>query len=300
MRALRLAVFALLFLGSAAFIYVVASNRIGDKVRPTFAPLFQIAGKPVKLLDRALTKVIPVDELDEKELGEAIAAREQHVDAATSESLVKYLDDAAVYLTQFAKKPFRYRIYVYPSGLPNAFALPGGVIFVTEGLLQTLHSESELIAILAHEMGHIELGHCFESMKFTMLARKMNSEELGRLADLAYGSFLRHTFSKTQENEADEYAFALLTESIYDPKALALSFQRLLDALADPQEDDGRPKAPSVIEEYYATHPTLEMRFVKFSSDADQWWLDKANQHRVIGIDNFRALVSATKQNMEK
>ena len=56
--------------------------------------------------------------------------------------------------------------------MPNAFALPGGVIIVTGGLLKTLKSEAELAAVLSHEMGHIELSHCLDTVRFQLLARK--------------------------------------------------------------------------------------------------------------------------------
>jgi len=62
------------------------------------------------------------------------------------------------------------------------FTLPSGVILVTKGLLETMQSESELVSILAHELGHIERGHCFDVVKYELLARKIKSEKLGELA----------------------------------------------------------------------------------------------------------------------
>ncbi len=74
------------------------------------------------------------------------------------------------------------------------------------------------MSVMAHEMGHIELGHCFNAVKFELLARKTHEETLGKIADFAVPFLLHPSFSKTQENESDEYAYNLMIESQYDLK----------------------------------------------------------------------------------
>ena len=76
------------------------------------------------------------------------------------EGSLKYLNALVHSLTSETYKPFEYRIFL-EEGSPNACALPGGAICITTGLMDLLQNESELVAVLSHEIGHIERGHYF-------------------------------------------------------------------------------------------------------------------------------------------
>ncbi len=283
MKNIRLLIPLLLLGATGALIYIAGSDRMDMSTKPAFAPAFQLAGESTQLIDRAAARIIPVDELDEKELGDIIAARAytEPEDSAVAD----YVNACMSYLIRYSKKPFEYRVFVYPSDIPNAFALPGGVVYVTRGLMKTMQSESELISVMAHEMGHIELGHCFNAVKFELLARKMHGQTLGMIADFAVSFLLRPSFSKTQENEADEYAYHLLVESQYDPRGVGFAFIRLADST-------GVAREHGLIEAYFSTHPALELRYTKFLSDADQWWSDHRDETRYIGRKNLKEAIT--------
>lgn len=281
MKELRLFIPLVLVIAFGVLIYVIGSNRMDISTTPALAPAFQLAGESTQLIDRAASKVIPVEELDEKELGDIIAGR-AHTEPQDSATAV-YLNACMSYLIRYSKQPFEYRVFVHPSDVPNAFALPGGVVYVTRGLLKTMRSESELIAVMAHEMGHIELGHCFNSVKFELLARKAHGETLGKIADFAVAFLLRPSFSKTQENESDEYAYRLMIESQYDPRGLAFAFNRLADSTGVRREN-------GILDAYFSTHPSLELRYTKFLADADQWWSNHREERRYIGRKNLTEL----------
>ena len=82
--------------------------------------------------------------------------------------------------------------------------------------------------MLAHEIGHLELGHCFELVRSELLARRSRNVVLGRLADELLGILVRRGYSPAAEAESDAYAFALLVASRYDPAGLAASFSSML------------------------------------------------------------------------
>ncbi len=163
--------------------------------------------------------------------------------------------------------------------------MPGGVICVTREMLNVLRSESELAAVLAHEMGHIELSHCFDMVKYELLGKKLGDSSAGELADYLSYLFLNNSFSKTLENEADEYAFSILTGSLYDPSALSLSFVSMQKVFVKKQSS-GKKEA-GFIRDYMMSHPPIELRIEKFQSKAQVWWTMHSGQRRYIGRNNL-------------
>ena len=151
MKGLRLIVFIVLMTAAGGIILLFVLIRPRTPLKYTFAPAFQLLGRSTKALDRALAKMVPVDDIDEWEYGDAIAARyETDEDMKTPEG--RYCNDLIEEISRQKKKEFVYRVFILPYEDPNAFALPGGVIMVTEGLFDVMKSEAELVAVLAHEM----------------------------------------------------------------------------------------------------------------------------------------------------
>jgi predicted Zn-dependent protease len=166
-------------------------------------------------------------------------------------------------------------------------ALPGGAILVTRGLLETLGSEAELVAVLAHELGHIEQGHCFDAVKFSLTARKIGAAPLGNLADMTVDLLIGHSFSKTQEAEADQYSFMALVNSDYDPNAVGNAFDSML-AYAKKREVTPATSGLNPIRDYFMSHPPLELRGAKYRGEARLWWDRHPNEVRYVGEANLR------------
>ncbi|EQA46204.1 peptidase, M48 family [Leptospira broomii serovar Hurstbridge str. 5399] len=240
----------------------VAVNKVGVEKSVTLAPAFQLLGKPVKTLDRAFTKVLPIDNIDEKQLGDAIASRYENYGSTENPKDLAYLQGLIAKLTAWNKKGFNYRILIMETSQANAFAMPGGILFVTSGLLTSVKSEAELVAVLGHEIGHVELSHCMDGVRFELLSRKIGSSTLGELADIATGILLRPSFSKNQEGESDEYGYKILLREGYDPFAMGRTFQRLKES------SGGIERQESPIGEYFMTHPYLDLRSEKFREKA--------------------------------
>jgi predicted Zn-dependent protease len=286
---LRIAALAALLACGIALIVVLQRARVQPPLESTFTSAFQIVGAPLKLVDRVATRVLPVTELDEKELGDVFrASYDPQADPPGREQ--RYLDSLVAELQPFTGKPFPYRAYVVDYPMPNAMALPGGVVLVTRDLLSTLHSETELVAVLAHEIGHIERGHCFDAVRFGLLAQKIGAEPLGSLADLATRLLLGHSYSKTMEHEADAYAFELLTHSRYDPRGVAGGFRSLIAYEA--AHGAAGPRQASPIRDYFTSHPPLEVRAGEFGERAEAWWRRHPDQRRYAGVRNLAALVA--------
>lgn len=291
----RTGALAVLLAGGVALIVALHRAGVQPPLESTFTSVFQIVGAPVKLVDRAASRVLPVGELDERQLGD-VYRRSYDPQATPASREQRYLDALVDEIRPLTGKPFPYRAYVVDHPAPNAMALPGGVVLVTRDLLATLGSEAELVAVLAHEIGHIERGHCFDAVRFELLARKVGAEPLGALADLAAAILLRHAYSKTMEHEADAYAFQLLTGSRYDPRGVAGGFEALLRYERTRGEVSTRPASP--IRDYFTSHPPLELRAAEFGERADAWWLRHAAARRYAGVRNLRAFVALPRREL--
>lgn len=279
----RYAFLILILLGGGAIGYVLYKEKAQAPLGISFSPAFELMGKTTSSVNIAMTRILPINEMDEKEFGDAIAESYLSVADLKDKDYI-YLNLLIRDLTPFSKKHFHYRVFVVSSTIPNAYALPGGIICVTKGLLNTLTSEAQIVSVLSHEMGHIECGHCFESIKYELTLKKVNAETVGQLADLAVTLFFNHTFSKTQEDKADEYGYSILLLTKYDPMAFSGSFLELLkyDGSTAPQSGD-------ILRDYFDTHPPFPLRIHKFSQKASAWWRKHKNiEKRYIGIQNLR------------
>jgi len=264
----------------------IGFNKIKTGEKRSFSPLIQLTGKGTKTLDRLVTKVIPIDELDERDLGKIYKANYAHLMKGNEEEAV-YINSIINGLEKFSKKKFKYKGFVSSSLSPNAFALPGGVIVVTKGLLRTITNEAQLVSIIGHELGHIELGHCFDAVRFQLFSIKLGSKNLGKIADHSYNILVNHSFNKALENEADDYAYKIITQSPYAPSQMGKAFQNL--------QKHGQAYSysePSIFRDYFSSHPPLSQRSKKFLAQAKSWRNDHEGEKRYLGSRNLVDLKS--------
>ena len=279
-------IFFTLFCSAAIFvIWALYLQQTKTPLKSSFAPLFQLFGHSTKAIDSLLARIIPIDAIDEAELGQILAARYER-SANKQDPAYRYLNDLVRHQSAFLRKPFAYQVYVLDWQAPNAMALPGGVILVTQGLLRVVTSEAELMSVLAHELGHVERGHCVEAVKFELLSRKIARISYGKIADIAVDLLVRHSFSKTLEDQADEYAFTLLSESVYDPRGIGAAFGQLLEYERGSHHAQRRAHADP-LRDYFMSHPPLELRREKFQQRAEAWWRAHPSERRFVGRDNL-------------
>jgi len=175
------------------------------------------------------------------------------------------------------KDDFDYKFEILNSSEPNAFALPGGYVYITRGLLEHLESEGEFVGVLGHELGHVEHQHSMLQQNKTLLATgalavlgigenllQKDPEQPDTVTALAsYGAplALLH-FSREQESEADERGIFFAHEMGYDPREMKKTFVyfQQLEAKSGGQ-------TPSFLRD----HPTNEKRL----ADIDDLIRDK-------------------------
>ncbi|OGR14689.1 MAG: hypothetical protein A2277_07075 [Desulfobacterales bacterium RIFOXYA12_FULL_46_15] len=131
-----------------------------------------------------------------------------------------------------------YHFLIQDSDEINAFAAPGGFIFITKGMIRCCDSEDAFAAVLAHEIGHIQFRHGIQSIKKSRIAdtfatigvesaKQFGAKGLGRLVDLFEESIIDITktlvtdgYSRSFENEADQAAVDIMKRVGYDPACL--------------------------------------------------------------------------------
>jgi predicted Zn-dependent protease len=150
--------------------------------------------------------------------------------------------------------PWTFRVVDDPA--VNAFAVPGGFIYVTRGLLAHMSSEAELASVLGHEIGHVTARHTVSQMSNQQLAglglalASIVSPDLERHAGIANAAlgvlFLK--YSRDDESEADDLGLRYMRRTNYDPRAMPEVFT-LLERVGESQ---GGGRLP----EWLATHPS--------------------------------------------
>lgn len=156
--------------------------------------------------------------------------------------------------------PFTFEVVADPS--INAFALPGGPMFINTGLLKAVDSEAQLAGVMGHEMSHVILRHGTNQASKSKLielpailgSQMAGSSMVGKLAQVGIGlgaNSVLLKFSRSAESQADLMGSHLMAESGYDPMEMAHFFEKLntqgggrtLQFLSDHPNPDNREKA---------------------------------------------------------
>jgi predicted Zn-dependent protease len=149
------------------------------------------------------------------------------------QNLQRYVQELGTRLAAASERPnLPWTFRVIDDPVVNAFALPGGYIYVTRGIMAHLNTEAQLAGVLGHEIGHVTARHSVQQMTTQTLAQAglvvgvLLKPELADYAGLASGAlgvlFLK--FGRDDESQADELGFRYMRRQKYDPRELAEVF----------------------------------------------------------------------------
>ncbi len=246
---------------------------------------------------------VPVHE--EMELGSTMAAQitnwgaEDPADskyvAAVAEGMLPYIN----------RKAMRYQFHVIQSPQVNAFALPGGQIYVLSGMMEFLGSESELAAVVGHEMSHVDLRHCVERYQYELALKKVGAGDAAGLVNLAH-RLMAIGYSQDQELEADASGERLAIEAGYDPDAAATVFERMKIKFGEhvnPPAKTPLGEAGQAVWEalgsYFQSHPPSEQRARALSDMAARNRGTIGGKVIYRGVRNFKERVPRGKQEFD-
>ena len=240
------------------------------------------------------TRVSPAREM---QLGDEMAAQIVPWGQEDPEA-TRYVGAVAASLIPHAhRQDIRFHIHVIRSAQVNAFALPGGHIYVLTGLLDFLQSEAELAAILGHEISHVDLRHCIERYQYQLALRRFGAPEAGEIAGIAH-ALVAFGYTQDQELEADAAGEQLAIEAGYDPDAAVAVFNRMQTRFggaahkpASTPADEAAGAVIDAIGSYFRTHPPSHQRAVQLSDLLARNHRELAGRIVYKGVRNFQSRI---------
>jgi predicted Zn-dependent protease len=225
--------------------------------------LVTLVGTAERAARTPLARAVRLSDEDEEAIGEQVARMAGFAPASEPE-LQAYVAAVGASLAEHRRRRrVRYRFFLTENDLANAWALPGGRVYVTTGLLRLVRDEAELAAVLGHEIAHVDLRHCGDRIVLSKRAGQLLGE-VGRISAELLHALTAPSYSEEQELEADAIGARLAARAGYDPEAARDLFQQLalLEALraaaSDPRDGeplDPRRLAARALERYFASHP---------------------------------------------
>ncbi len=217
-------------------------------------------------------QVILMSEDDEKKIDEEAARQvESQLGLVEDPELTAYVDQIGQALARKSpRQDVRYRFHVVAMEEPNAFALPGGNIYVSRGLLALLNNEAELANVLGHEIGHVAARHAAQRDTMVKLMTVLNTVGMigaaaGGVQSNGNGGPLGNpglfAFSRSQESEADEIGQNLAVAAGIDPAGMA-GLLRSLDASERLNAGFSHKTG------YFDTHPAARERAAEAATSA--------------------------------
>lgn len=175
-----------------------------------------------------------------------------------AQALVKEIGNKIVSKSSAASTPYKYNFYLLADpNTVNAFALPGGQVFITAALFSRLQNEDQLAGVLGHEVGHVVARHSAERIAVEQRNQGLVSGVLiGAGGDMSMAqiaqvvaSSVSMKYGREQELQSDDLGVRFMAEAGYDPNALI----SVMDIL---EEASGGSRVP----EFQSTHPSPENR----------------------------------------
>lgn len=226
-----------------------------SSIRRTFA-VVAIAGTSIT------ASACGISRQQEVEIGASYSQQiNQQIPLVEDAQVHRYINVLGQSIASQGQQQYQYTFYVVNSDVINAFALPGGWIYINRGVIERSDNLAELAGVIAHEIGHVEERHGAEMMEraqqanigvnvaYILLGRAPG--QLEQAAIQVGGGAVFAGYSRGAENEADEIAVDLLVRSGIDPNGLATFFKELLE---------DKERNPSALEQWFSSHPLTEDR----------------------------------------
>jgi Zn-dependent protease with chaperone function len=209
---------------------------------------------------------------DDVQVGRQAAAQvEQQMPIMRDQEVQSYVERVGQRLVnaipqEFQHPEFRYTFQVVNARDINAFALPGGPMYVNRGMIEAARTEGEMAGVMAHELSHVALRHgtaqATKAQKYSVLAgiagiagSILGGPAAGQIGQAAVGTYFMK-FSREYETEADILGAQIMARAGYDPRDLANMFRTIQQ-----QGGSGGP-------EFLSDHPNPANRYERINQEA--------------------------------
>lgn len=266
----RIVALAAVLLVSAAGLYLAQRRQHGDSVNAN--AVLDLTADWQRDLTRAPMRLTRLSDAQEIRIGDELA--QQYL--STMSVLTPQMESVQSYVATVGsraaaqahrKLPYRFHIIADPNYV-NAFALPGGHVFIGLGLLNLMTTEDELAFVLGHETEHIDHYHAVERVQIEARLHKLDLDIVAGLAQIPM-SLWQAGYSKDEEFEADREGLRIAAASGYSPQGaidlltrfLALGGQHA--TRADTPGEELNRVAIEGLQGYFRSHPETAERLAQ-------------------------------------
>ena len=201
------------------------------------------------------------------------------------QALDSYVQRVGNSVDSHAHRHLPYSFHLVPDrSMINAFSLPGGPVYIGEGLLEMMMSEDELAAVLGHEIEHIDHYHCAERVQIEARLRNLNLGIVGAIVQIPL-TVWEAGYNKDEELEADREGVRLAVLSGYSPYGAVSLFERLSKLNneyiihAQTPEEELSQLAIQSLEGYFRSHPLPSERLAQANRlIVQEGWQDRKTQ----------------------
>lgn len=196
----------------------------------------------------------------EQDIGKQVAADVEKEEKVLSNAEVQsYVNQLGQKIARVSdRKKLKYRFKVIDKNEINAFACPGGYIYVYSGLMKIMGNEAQLAAVLAHEVGHVVARHSVKRLQavygYSLLMEIALGDKMGKLAreavDASVGLILQG-YGRSNEIESDNMGVLYTKKASLNPNGMVQVFEKF-------KSMEGKP--PSTLEKLLSTHPPTQDR----------------------------------------
>jgi predicted Zn-dependent protease len=284
---MKRAIVFLIVLGVAlAALYFSERRRDRSPVSPN--AVLEMAADVQRDITRAPMRFTRLSDEEEIKIGNELAERYSAYDEKLSpeqQGLQEYVAKVGIAVSSHAHRYLPYRFHLIPNrSLINAFSLPGGHVFVGEGLLDLMSSEDQLAFILGHELEHIDHYHCAERVQIEARFRKLKLGIVGELVQIPLDAW-EVGYSKDEELEADREGLRLAVIGGYSPYGAVSLFQKFNELQAEyvihakTPEQELSQLAIQSLEGYFRSHPATSDRIAQVQRlIAEEGWQARTTQ----------------------
>lgn len=253
----------------------------------------------VPMAAKPLASVTPL--AMERNIGDAVYAQAQLTfgqctgsQAARADMLLNRIADR---LERHATSEFDVDVQLVDSFMPNAFALPGGRVLITDELVAMAQDPDEIAGVIAHEIGHVEQRHVMQliwrDMGFGILLDIMlGGSGVVQQIYLTSGQVFQLRYSREAEEEADRRAIAMMSAAGWDPGAMGMLFERLAEEMGEKEIAE----ADRERWEFLSSHPDTLARAAKARAGANPNAPDSLTQEEWAAVKHFGCMNDLTEE----
>ena len=284
-RALLVASFFLVLGVALGALYYTQRHNKQAAVSPN--AVLEMAADVQRDLTRAPMHFTRLSDEQEIAIGKTLAAQYAPPQELSpqQQGTAAYASRVGARLATQAQRQLPYSFHViWDRNMINAFSLPGGPVYIGEGLLDLMTTEDELASVLAHELEHIDHYHCVERVQVAGNLKNLHLEVLGELLQLPF-SVWEAGYRKDEELEADREGIFLAVQAGYSPYGAVEALGRLAKlgdeyvTHAQAPEDELSDLAIESLQGYFRSHPLPSERLAQANQIiAQQHWETRKEQ----------------------